>query len=210
MGSEDDSRGGYYSLPERRSGNGVLIVGDAAGFVDVPSLKGIHYAMQSGIYAARAAFAALKSGDTSAAALSAYDRTVDGSFIVRGSLPHPQHEAGLQGRVLPGRGQGGIDDPDRRQAAWRSDRYAGGRRGSRASRRAAEPPSRRLSPTTFSPSARSTQSSNRETRRAIRSPHTFWWVPTSARRWLTSTPTYVPLVSTSGRETSSASTRRTA
>ena len=80
-GAKTIPEGGYYSLPERRSGNGVLIVGDAAGFVDVPSLKGIHYAMQSGIYAARAAFAALKSGDTSAAALSAYDRTVDGSFI---------------------------------------------------------------------------------------------------------------------------------
>ena len=80
-GAKTIPEGGYYSLAERRSGNGVLIVGDAAGFVDVPSLKGIHYAMQSGMYAARAAFAALKSGDTSAASLSAYDRTVDGSFI---------------------------------------------------------------------------------------------------------------------------------
>jgi electron-transferring-flavoprotein dehydrogenase len=50
--------------------------------VDVPSLKGIHYAMQSGIFAARAAFAALKSGDTSAASLSSYDRMVDESYIV--------------------------------------------------------------------------------------------------------------------------------
>jgi electron-transferring-flavoprotein dehydrogenase len=50
--------------------------------VDVPSLKGIHYAMQSGIYAARAAFAALKAGDTSAARLSAYDRIVDDSYIM--------------------------------------------------------------------------------------------------------------------------------
>ena len=36
--------------------------GDTVGFVDVPSLKGIHYAMQSGMYAARTAFAALKTG----------------------------------------------------------------------------------------------------------------------------------------------------
>jgi electron-transferring-flavoprotein dehydrogenase len=50
--------------------------------VDVPSLKGIHYAMQSGIYAARAIFDGLKRGDTSASALSAYDRMVDESYIV--------------------------------------------------------------------------------------------------------------------------------
>jgi electron-transferring-flavoprotein dehydrogenase len=47
----------------------------------VPSLKGIHYAMQSGIYAARAVFAALKSGSSSHAALSVYDQEVDRSYI---------------------------------------------------------------------------------------------------------------------------------
>lgn len=45
------------------------------------SLKGIHYAIQSGIYAARAIFGALKKNDTSAASLSAYDRAVDASYI---------------------------------------------------------------------------------------------------------------------------------
>jgi electron-transferring-flavoprotein dehydrogenase len=59
------------------------VVGDAAGFVEVASLKGIHYAMQSGMFAARAAFAALKKGDTSAEALAPYDRMVDESFIVK-------------------------------------------------------------------------------------------------------------------------------
>jgi electron-transferring-flavoprotein dehydrogenase len=53
------------------------------GLVDVPSLKGIHYAMQSGILAARAIFAALKAGDTSAAQLAAYDRMINESFIMR-------------------------------------------------------------------------------------------------------------------------------
>jgi electron-transferring-flavoprotein dehydrogenase len=49
----------------------------------VASLKGIHSAMLSGMYAARTIFAALKAGDTSAAALAGYDRMVDGSVIVR-------------------------------------------------------------------------------------------------------------------------------
>jgi electron-transferring-flavoprotein dehydrogenase len=82
-GAKTIPEGGYYSLPERRYGNGILIAGDAAGFVDVPSLKGIHYAMQSGMYAARAAFDALQSGAPSASALASYDRAVDESYIAR-------------------------------------------------------------------------------------------------------------------------------
>ena len=80
-GAKTIPEGGYFSLPERSHGDGILLVGDAAGFVDVPSLKGIHYATQSGIYAARAAFAALKEGHTTAANLASYDRMVGESYI---------------------------------------------------------------------------------------------------------------------------------
>ena len=80
-GAKTIPEGGYYALPRRRHGDGALVVGDAAGFVEVASLKGIHYAMLSGIYAARAAFAALKKKDTSAAGLAEYDRMVEGSVI---------------------------------------------------------------------------------------------------------------------------------
>ncbi len=80
-GAKTIPEGGFYSLPERRCGDGVVIIGDAAGFVDVPSLKGIHYAMQSGIYAARAVFAALKGGSTTSAALASYDQSVNQSYI---------------------------------------------------------------------------------------------------------------------------------
>jgi electron-transferring-flavoprotein dehydrogenase len=82
-GAKTIPEGGYHALPRRRHGEGVLLVGDAAGYVEVASLKGIHYAMQSGMLAARAIFAALKKGDTSASMLSAYDRAVDESFIVK-------------------------------------------------------------------------------------------------------------------------------
>jgi electron-transferring-flavoprotein dehydrogenase len=82
-GAKTIPEGGYHALPRRRHGEGVLLVGDAAGYVEVASLKGIHYAMQSGMLAARAIFAALKRGDMSAPALSAYDQAVDDSFIVK-------------------------------------------------------------------------------------------------------------------------------
>ena len=81
-GAKTIPEGGYYALPERRHGDGILLAGDAVGFVDVPSLKGIHYAMQSGIYAARTAYAAIRRADTTRASLSEYDRMVDASYIV--------------------------------------------------------------------------------------------------------------------------------
>jgi len=80
-GAKTIPEGGFWSLPQRRSGAGLLLLGDAAGFVDVPSLKGIHYAMWSGIFAARAIFAALKRNDVGADALRDYDHMVDRSVI---------------------------------------------------------------------------------------------------------------------------------
>ena len=80
-GAKTIPEGGYHALPQRLSGDGILFVGDTVGFVDVPSLKGIHYAMESGILAARAAYAALKRGDVGAAALGSYDEMVHESYI---------------------------------------------------------------------------------------------------------------------------------
>ncbi len=82
-GARTIPEGGYWALPERRSGDGLLLAGDCAGFVDVASLKGMHYAMKSGMLAARAIFDALKRKDTSAAGLASYDALVNDSFILR-------------------------------------------------------------------------------------------------------------------------------
>ncbi len=79
-GAKTIPEGGYHSVPERRHGEGVLICGDAAGLVDVPSLKGIHYAMQSGIHAAHAIFAELKGeGD----GLAGFSRALDRSYVMK-------------------------------------------------------------------------------------------------------------------------------
>jgi electron-transferring-flavoprotein dehydrogenase len=81
-GAKTIPEGGYYSVPKRRHGDGLIIVGDAAGYVEVSSLKGIHYAMHSGMMAARQIFEALKKGDTSEAALAGYTAAVDRSVIM--------------------------------------------------------------------------------------------------------------------------------
>jgi electron-transferring-flavoprotein dehydrogenase len=80
-GAKTIPEGGYHAVPERLYGNGCLLAGDAAGLVNVAAIKGIHYAMHSGILAAETIFAALKAGDCSAAGLAAYDTAVRDSFI---------------------------------------------------------------------------------------------------------------------------------
>jgi electron-transferring-flavoprotein dehydrogenase len=82
-GAKTIPEGGWYALPERMHGDGLLLAGDAAGFVDVPSLKGIHYAMQSGIFAARTIAPALGAGGSpvSRGSLAGYDRLVRESYI---------------------------------------------------------------------------------------------------------------------------------
>jgi electron-transferring-flavoprotein dehydrogenase len=82
-GAKTIPEGGFYAIPARRSGAGLLMAGDTVGFVDVPSLKGIHYAMQSGMYAARAALQALKAEDVSGQSLATYDRLVNESYIIQ-------------------------------------------------------------------------------------------------------------------------------
>ena len=51
-GAKAIPEGGFYSIPDRLHEDGVFILGDAAGLVNVPSLKGVHYAMLSGISSA--------------------------------------------------------------------------------------------------------------------------------------------------------------
>jgi electron-transferring-flavoprotein dehydrogenase len=81
-GAKTIPEGGYHSIPNRRFGDGLLLAGDAAGLVEVASLKGIHYAMQSGILAARTIFRALKQDDFTSETLQSYDKALDDSYVM--------------------------------------------------------------------------------------------------------------------------------
>ena len=67
--------GGWYTIP-RTYADGVLIAGDAAGFVNSVRLKGIHLAMRTGMLAAETAYDAIRANDTSAARLRSYEDAV--------------------------------------------------------------------------------------------------------------------------------------
>lgn len=90
--------GGYFSLPERLSGPGLLVVGDAAGFVEAASLKGIHYAMASGVLAARAAHESLAADGP----LDRYDDAIRASFIHRDLYRRRHLRPALRGGLYRG------------------------------------------------------------------------------------------------------------
>jgi electron-transferring-flavoprotein dehydrogenase len=84
-GAKTIPEGGFLSLPKSLHAPGLLICGDGAGLVNVPALKGIHYAIESGSLAAEAAFGALQRGQTpwTPGALSVYDEALRQSFVWR-------------------------------------------------------------------------------------------------------------------------------
>ncbi|GHT89844.1 electron-transferring-flavoprotein dehydrogenase [Betaproteobacteria bacterium] len=68
-GARSLSEGGYQSLPKVTFPGGVL-VGDTAGFLDVPKIKGVHTAMKSGMVAAEAIFEHLQQENASTEVVS--------------------------------------------------------------------------------------------------------------------------------------------
>ncbi len=80
-GAKTIPEGGFVALPKRLHAPGLLMCGDGAGFVNVPALKGIHYAIESGRLAAEAAWSTLAPGASSREALASYDGAVRDSFI---------------------------------------------------------------------------------------------------------------------------------
>jgi electron-transferring-flavoprotein dehydrogenase len=82
-GAKTIPEGGFLSVPKRLHAPGLLICGDGAGLVNVPALKGIHYAVESGRLAAEAAFAALQRGESPGrrGALAGYDESLRESFV---------------------------------------------------------------------------------------------------------------------------------
>jgi electron-transferring-flavoprotein dehydrogenase len=82
-GAKTIPEGGFLAFPDRFHFPGGMIVGDGAGFVNVPALKGIHYAMRSGMLAAETAIEAVAPGHTAwqPGALESYDAALRESYV---------------------------------------------------------------------------------------------------------------------------------
>jgi electron-transferring-flavoprotein dehydrogenase len=72
--------GGWWAIPPV-AGNGWMILGDSAGFLNSQRLKGIHLAIKSGMLAAETALEALKKNDFSATSLAVFQQKVERSWI---------------------------------------------------------------------------------------------------------------------------------
>ena len=82
-GAKTITEGGLLALPKRLHAPGLLLAGEGPGIVNVPTLKGIHYAVESGRLAAEAAYRALQRGESPAraGALASYDESLRESFV---------------------------------------------------------------------------------------------------------------------------------
>jgi electron-transferring-flavoprotein dehydrogenase len=80
-GAKTIAAGGYYAMPKIYA-DGVLLVGDCAGFLNSQRLKGIHSAIKSGMLAAEAIFEALLANDFSSQQLQRYEQLVNQSWII--------------------------------------------------------------------------------------------------------------------------------
>jgi electron-transferring-flavoprotein dehydrogenase len=80
-GAKTIAAGGPFAMPQIYA-DGVLLVGDCAGFLNSQRLKGIHTAIKSGMLAAEAIFAALLVNDFSAGQLQRYEQLVNESWIM--------------------------------------------------------------------------------------------------------------------------------
>ena len=77
-GAKAIPEGGWWSIPKPFA-DGLVLVGDAAGLVNVPRLKGIHLAIASGMLAADTVHEALRANDTTGRALAAYASRLEAS-----------------------------------------------------------------------------------------------------------------------------------
>jgi len=125
-GAKAIAAGGWHAMPKMYA-DGVLIVGDSAGFLNAARLKGIHSAIKSGMLAAETIFEALLAQDFSAARLESYEQRVKQSWITPELRRYRNFHAGFRhGRWLGMANAGlqyitggrawGIFDRDRQEA----------------------------------------------------------------------------------------------
>ena len=128
------NEGGFQSIPKVAFPGGALI-GDTAGFLNVPKIKGIHNCMKSGMLAAESTFKALSNtADSGVVMLYDYEDALKESSIwkelrevrnMRPSFHSPLKllggvmYSGLEAYVLKGRAPWTLKHPQRDHAATR-------------------------------------------------------------------------------------------
>ncbi|HEV7180767.1 MAG TPA: electron transfer flavoprotein-ubiquinone oxidoreductase [Candidatus Baltobacteraceae bacterium] len=78
-GAKAIPEGGFFAMP-RPYADGLMLIGDSAGFLNGMRLKGVHLAMKSGMMAAETAWDALRAGAYDSAHLAAFEERFRNSW----------------------------------------------------------------------------------------------------------------------------------
>jgi electron-transferring-flavoprotein dehydrogenase len=100
-GAKTLPEGGLYSIPKLFVDN-ALIVGDSAGLVAMPALKGVHLAIRSGMLAAQTTADALLNNDTSEKSLQQYETLLKNSDIQKELYPVRNFRQGFENGLIAG------------------------------------------------------------------------------------------------------------
>ena len=159
--------GGWWSMP-KLSMPGAVIVGDAGGMVDTIALKGVHHAINSGVLAAEAIYAALARGErsTSSATSARSSSRSRGRELYRvRNARQPFQKGFVRGAPLVN-----LAIATERAAAARAASPGTATTSARCSSGGPRAPTR--SPTAATPSTSSRRSTSAATRRATTRPTT--------------------------------------
>ncbi|MBK5254741.1 MAG: electron transfer flavoprotein-ubiquinone oxidoreductase [Vicinamibacteria bacterium] len=100
-GARAISEGGWYCVPKTYA-DGLLLIGEAAGFLNAMRLKGIHLAIKTGMLAAETVLEALEHNDTSAAVLKSFEDRVEDSSVKKELYGVRNFHAGFKHGFLGG------------------------------------------------------------------------------------------------------------
>jgi electron-transferring-flavoprotein dehydrogenase len=106
-GAKAIPEGGYWALP-RPYAAGVLLAGDAGGYLNAQRLKGIHLAIKTGMMAAETVHECLLAGDTGAARLAAYEARIHESWVHAELYGCRNFRQAFQGGLFSGMMKAGI------------------------------------------------------------------------------------------------------
>jgi len=106
-GAKSFPYGGWFSIPAL-AGDGWMIIGDSAGFLNSQRLKGIHLAIKSGMLAAEAAYHALAAQKFGVTQLSEYPRAVENSWIKKELWPVRNFHQGFEKGFVRGLFHAGL------------------------------------------------------------------------------------------------------
>jgi electron-transferring-flavoprotein dehydrogenase len=99
--------GGWLTMP-KLAGDGWMLLGDSASFLNSQRLKGIHLAIKSGMLAAETAFDSMLSGNSSESQLGEYKQRVDQSWVREELYPVRNFHQGFEHGLLDGLVKAGI------------------------------------------------------------------------------------------------------